>query len=477
MTESTNQEELYPIDFITYTENLVEFLGEEQVKQDYIDMWHDRLNSRTEANANPPSPGPNPNLGNEDPLLLKICQSYDSFDKYFRTGELGISDAVLDTTTLGRAIDELRGCEIITPDGRPIDVSFEDVFRPRIQSEDNFWDTTFELELAAAFSRHGFDVKLIEERQEGGPDICVEINGISVWVECKRKREKTAIEESYQKFNQETLRLLWDAIDIGPDSFVACISTNVDHTKLSSEEIAEGLGYIIQNQKERASFEVNSAEVDFELLDYYSGEYKSDIIDQDPMRISRSESEGVSTEDLFNTLHPSPVADMLQINPFSHLDNLPPKRGSGIGDATMSINNNEVQIRNAHIVIFDLPIDIEYWKGIQQSFNSARNNLSGFSPSIAVVDIPASRWDSMRDNDREYNGESVNGRKRLEISMKGILKQNTSINALVVTSRYSNRTTEGVERGRFGETMIHESPKVPLPSEIQTFLTESLARE
>lgn len=210
MDVDSEPEILDPIDFMTYTEQLVDFLGGEEIEERYLEIWRERHCFPNRGHSGYPSPGPTLGSGDDDPLVLRIYNARESFDRYFQTGELGLEDAVLDTTALGRAISTLRDCDVITPSGEAIKKSFEDIYRKRIRLEENFWDAIFELEIAAALSRTGFNVKLIEEQEMGGPDIFVQTADGPVWFECKRKRKQTAIEASYQQLRLETIQRFWN---------------------------------------------------------------------------------------------------------------------------------------------------------------------------------------------------------------------------------------------------------------------------
>lgn len=258
---------------------------------------------------------------------------------------------------------------------------------------------------------------------------------------------------------------------------MARVSAELSPEELPVNILSRGLAALVQDQQDRTQIEINGSVVNFELLDYSSGEHRFACDDRQPVELFGRKDGRERTKEIASTLGPSPASEILQTSPFGHLNYEPPDDGTGYGNASVKFtNDDEIVVRNAHIVIFDLPVNIKYWKGIVQSFNSARANLSGFSPSVAIVDIPASRWEKMKENERQYEGDRISETRRLEISMKGILKQNSGINGLVVTSRFVNRTAEGVEKGRFGETMIQRFPKEPLPTEVTSFIVDTLGQ-
>lgn len=471
-------EDVDPVDFMTFEREVVEFLGEEEV-EDRLEPY--REEREQPAKSDDPNPAPNPSRRGPDPVPYMIYNARRAFDKYWLTGELAFIRSILDIGTIGRALLELRDATIVDPGGNEIEQKLQDIYKQRLWEEENFWDAFYELEMASLFERGGFCSKPIYEGDQRGPDILIDEFDNPLWVECKRKRDLAPEDEDWNLFQLELMNMVWRNIDIGMDSFALRIQSETELFENQMETLAHEIVDVVNSQDDERRIIMDDNEINLTLIDYYSG---ARTIDFDPegasgLKLFGNNFEFIDMSEFANQAQPSIVGQLTAHELYSHLDHdVDPNSTQGSANASVKLTEEgELKIGNAYVVEYDTPNEVDYSRGIMSAINTSTSNLRDKSLSTAFIHIPMGRWNALENNYTEYNGEKVTQRKRVEISIKGILGKNPNINAIVLNSRLVDRSSGGVTSVRFGDPYFNKYPETSIPDEFERFLREEFTAE
>lgn len=453
-----------------------EFLGEEKVEEEIQRYQREKEETGRQPQEKPlPSMDP-ADVGNTS-LPGMIDRTREAFLDFWTTGELALTDSVLEITSLGRAIHQVSGTPILNPSGKEIDMNLSDVYREKFWNDEGFWDTAFEIEMAATIQIAGLDAKLIEEGTESGPDILIDEN-TPTWVECKRKRELSPQDERWNRLKRQFSKKLWNTLDIGDDGFVLNIESDDELGENDISELAGEAANLINSRGSSIEVSIANMSIRLEIIDYHEGERLIDIHEREPMRISKNNEEvNERFQRMGQNVSPNPLAEIAQTDILSHLE-----KGPETGEVIPSLNvmftdEGKVRVANAHIIEWNVPNQTNYVNGVKQSVDSATSNLSGYSPSLAFIHVPHSRLNEMRKEGTKYRGEPVSQHKRLEISLKGVLGNHDTLNGIVITSRMVDNQDNKVVSVRYGENHLHIDPKDELSQAVVEFLEEDLTAE
>lgn len=470
----TNQ--LDPVDFMTYEQVFVEFLGEEKVENELERFIREREELPTTRGNNPVQ---NPAQPDPNPILNLIKNARKEFDRYWATGKLAKIEDVIEIAVIGEAIQQLGDSELVDSNGDNLHLTIADIYPQKFWDEEDFWDHFFEMEVGALFESVGLDAKLIHEGQEGGPDILIDKFENPIWIECKRKRNLTPKDEEWTRLKTRLLYEVWERLDIGDDGFVLRIQSETELDESQLDGLAAEISILISDQKDSLTTVLGGQEIKLKLLDYCSGANEISLKPQDNGGLHMFEdSDEFDTRTLSKQTKPSPIGKMLAMDPFSHLNYSVNTEAQGQAYAIPELSEDgNALIKNACIVEFDVLNKADYRRGIKSAIDTACDDLIGYSPGIAVIHVPFERWEKLNENKIPYQGEEISQRKRLEINVKGILLDNPHINAIVLTSRTLDRGGNQTVSGRFGYSYVNKYPSVTIQDEFESFLKEEFTTD
>lgn len=454
----------------------VQFLGEEKVESRLAEF---NETGTAAKGGERPDPTPDPSRDDPDPIPYMIQTARNAFDQYWRTGQLAWTDSVVNIATIGQAITLLEDAAIVDPDGNELEHGIEDIYPQRMLDEENFWDVFFELEIAAVLAQVGFDVKLVHEGEQGGPDVLVDDSDDQIWIETKRKRDLSPEDEKWTRFRTLLMNRVWKQLDIGPDSFALRISSEDELADAEIDPLATAIARVINDQEDGDRLHVSGKAIDIKLVDYYPGARIIDPESDEGFDLFKDNLEHIDMQTLAEQAQPGILGQVLGTDAFSHLDyEADPARAAGTGNFYLRRTEDDLlKIVNAHVVEYDVPNEVDYARGVMSTINSSISNLSGYAPTASFIHIPFGRWTLLDDHDTTYKGETVTQRKRIEISIKGILGDNPNINAVVLTSRLVDRTGDGISSVRFGDPYFNRYPDTDTPDAFRTFLEDTFTAE
>ncbi|WP_162562380.1 hypothetical protein [Salinigranum rubrum] len=158
-------------------ERAVDFIGEEWLEQErskeYTDDFRDHKHQ-----ASP------------HPLVVKYHRGrVELFDEKIDAPEL-FTDEHYSTNThqlvvIGEHLRHISGSQVRNPSGKIVSEEVHPCLRPRIQNVDEWQETLFEVETAAAYAREGYQVDFIQEGNTKAPDLLISDKS-KIFVECKR---------------------------------------------------------------------------------------------------------------------------------------------------------------------------------------------------------------------------------------------------------------------------------------------------
>lgn len=401
---------------------------------------------------------------NENPLLYciyeaeKIVSSLDSKDN--EHDGIFLNRYGLDAIFLGRIIRELGDTPIIRPSDKQIDLSLGEVYAHDLLFSDNFWDTFYELDIAANLQGSGIETYLIAEGQQSGPDIKINYEGQDIWIECKRKRKYTEKERTWRAVETELDRHIWNNDDLGCISFAFKIISD-NHLQ---PEFIPSLSNIMVEMVNNYDYDktVEVEDMSFRLRLHELAHKKDD------MQVKNM---------VFTKLN----YDFQKENPNKKIPNPQPDesykldlRGGGYYKLGYRTDDSGKEYQVNHIVDLDIPWDIDFSKKMETTIQTGRDRVSGFSPSVLMIDIPP-RWAEIMKEKETVNpeGESVLQAERMEGICYKEFNDSDSLNAISVNSRIWNilgslNSIQKEERSEVVKridirTYANTSPGTPLP--------------
>jgi len=87
---------------------------------------------------------------------------------------------------LGSCLRTIAKSNIVDLKGNPLEKSPEDLFRKRFRSSENFASAFYETRVASLYIRNGYEISFIDDETRKSPEFVLDIDGNSVYVECKR---------------------------------------------------------------------------------------------------------------------------------------------------------------------------------------------------------------------------------------------------------------------------------------------------
>jgi len=401
---------------------------------------------------------------NENPLMYcifeakKTTSSLETLNE--EETELQFNRYGLDAIFLGRIIRELEDTPIIRPSGERVDRSLGEIYAHDLLFSDDFWDTYYELDIAANIQDSGITTYLVAEGQQSGPDIKIVFEGQEIWIECKRKRRYTEKERNWRAVETELDRQIWSHDDLGCRSFAIEIISD-DHLRA---EFIPGLADTIVQMVSNRTFDkkVNVGEGSFRL------------------RIRDLAHRNTETE-VRNMVFTKVNYDFQRENPNEKIPKPQPDesykfdlRDGGYYKFGYRTANDGEEYEVNHIVDLDVPWKVDFHKKIETTIQTGRERLSGFSPGVLMIDIPQRWTEVMKQKSAETpDGETVSQAERMEGICYKEFNDSESLNAISINSRvwnhmgpmqamWQDQTTDIVRRIDV-RTYANTSPGTPLP--------------
>ena len=143
------------------------------------------------------------------PLYLKSLETLDLIKSkkqdYFDLASLKL-------ISYFQNFEKLRKIGTVNMDGTRISSNSEDKFKDRLKSKDEFFQTSYEIQIAVALARRGFSTWFINESTAKTPDILVVYKKQRFYVECKYQgltRREALYENVFREFYWRSMRLMF----------------------------------------------------------------------------------------------------------------------------------------------------------------------------------------------------------------------------------------------------------------------------
>jgi hypothetical protein len=403
---------------------------------------------------------------NQNPLMYCIFEAEKSVDSVetlkdeAQEAQLRFNRYGLDAIFLGRILQELSETPIIRPSGERVYKTLGEVYAHDLLFSDDFWDTYYELDIAATLSAAGIPTQLVDEGEQSGPDIRIIYEGQEIWIECKRKRKYTKKERGWRAVETELDRQIWNHDDLCCRSFAIEIKCDEPLKAEFIPGVADTVVRMVNNRIFDEEVTLGDASIRFRIHDLSHRDTESEVRDMAFTKVNYE----FQREDP-NEKMPNPQPD--ESYKFDLRDGGYYKLGFRIAE-----DGEEYQVN--HIVDLDVPWDVDFHKKLENTIQTGRDRVSGFSPSVVMIDIPP-RWAEVMKTKPAKNpdGEIVSQAERMEGICYKEFNDSDSLNAISVNTRLWNLM--GALSGLFeGEsrnivqrqdvrTYANTSPGSPLP--------------
>lgn len=398
----------------------------------------------------------------ESPIGSALKATRKAIDYFFRRGDLEFTSPVMNITIFGRVIERTEALPVVSPDGEKLDTGPEKVFAERLLKEENPWETLYELEVADDCKLAGLNPKLVHEGSSSGPDILVETNNEVVDIECKRRRpQKNHEEDGFANLITKEVRdrINPNSNDIPEESFFIELTGEGPLKEEAVDSIIELTVDAIENRKSNINRKIGGVHYHVRLREYFSGEKMTDITKSDMRR-------------LFKFLNPGFVRMFL--SPF---DSYAVSPGMVINAPIKFTSDGRSVTKGVQVINFNFPSIDEghYAKIVGNTIKRGRKDLSGRSPAVLYVFLPADEFEDMtRYIIPGHKDEEILQIKRLEQRIRGQLNDSSSLNAIVLTSKYLYNETNKAQIQRVYKAFENENPKSPLPDRFERFVEGNL---
>ena len=245
MTDKTN---IDPMELLRYEQYLSEVLK----RTTDFDKKHSKYTSSSGSGQGSSTPPERSLLlpdSDTHPLIAHINIVRNRVNEYFRTNRLQVDNPVRNIFLLGRSFKLTSDLPVIDPSGNEVEQDMEGIYGPRLMEEEDFWDTSFELEVAEMSHSNGFDVSLIHEGESPGTDLLVKDNEKEVRIECKRKRDQAEEEKQRDILAQMVCDEIWKKINQDDIGFAIRIMGDQPLTKEVVDPLSEKTAQLISSKK------------------------------------------------------------------------------------------------------------------------------------------------------------------------------------------------------------------------------------
>lgn len=403
---------------------------------------------------------------NQNPLMYCIFEAEKSVDSVEtlkdedQETKLRFNRYGLDAIFLGRILQELSETPIIRPSGDRVDRTLGEVYAHDLLFSDDYWDTYYELDIAATLSSAGIPTQLVDEGEQSGPDIRIIYEGQEIWIECKRKRKYTEKERGWRGVETELDRQIWNHDDLCCRSFAIEIKCDEPLKAEFTPSLADTVVRMVNNRIFDEEETFGDTSIRFRMHDLSHRDTELEVWDMAFTKVNYEFQRENPSEKI-----PNPQPD--ESYKFDLRDGGYYKLGFKTAE-----DGEEYQVN--HIVDLDVPWDVDFHEKLENTIQTGRDRVSGFSPSVLMIDIPP-RWAEVMKTKPAENpdGEIVSQAKRMEGICYKEFNDSDSLNAISVNTRLWNMM--GAVQGLFeGEsrnivqrqdvrTYANTSPESPLP--------------
>lgn len=368
-----------------------------------------------------------------NPLALLIYQSEKNISERRTNSNIVISNETVDIIRLGMYIDELKNNIVI---------GFEEKFNElKLSDNKNFEKIINELNFASGFTKSNHSVKFVKTQSDENqrtPDLLIDDN---IEVECKKKdkltkrdiqnndlwnklqRKSIELMNNFKRFyliyayfekdpNSEIikkiLKELRKAIQLGKD-----VESNIDGTNIIVNKICE-----------------NNETFPIGIQAKNNSELMSKL---DPNIIDKAISQRISKPEIVNYEKIRPDYDYTP-STFRIMQD-----GSVVAKGTMKF-------------LFKAKEAPDRLKSIINSIKNAKGQLSGDKIGIICVNITHVS-EKLIDKDRELLGRMI----------RDVLRNNSKISAVAVTSEFYTRDKNGIRYRHHASVIRNENANRPLP--------------
>jgi hypothetical protein len=331
----------------------------------------------------------------------------------------------LDAIFLGRILRELSDTPIIRPSGERVDETLGEVYAHDLLFSDDFWDTHYELDIASTLSSTGIPTYLVAEGEQSGPDIKIVYESQDIWIECKRKREYTDKERGWRAVETELDRRIWNNDNLGCRSFAIEIQCDEPLRAEFIPDLADTVVRMVNNRIFDENITLADISVRLRIHDLSHRNSETGVRDMTFTKVNYDFQRANPNEKM-----PRPQPDE------SYKFDLKNGGYYKFGFRTAG-DGEEYQVN--HIVDLNVPWEIDFHKKMESTIQTGRDRVSGFSPSVLMIDIPP-RWaDVMRTKPAETpDGEIVSQAERMEGICYKEFNDSDSLNAISVNTRLWN---------------------------------------
>lgn len=102
---------------------------------------------------------------------------------------------------LGSCLRAIKGADVVDINGNILNKSVIDLFISRFRSSAAFYSAFYETLVASAYIRNGHSISFIDDNKRRSPEFFVDVDGVKVYVECKRieRRRRDKATEDWMK--------------------------------------------------------------------------------------------------------------------------------------------------------------------------------------------------------------------------------------------------------------------------------------
>lgn len=346
------------------------------------------------------------------PLAFLIYQADKQLKSCVEKKFFEVSEEILRLSLLGENLFVLKN-----QNTKGLDKKIRDLTSP---DKVLFDKTTYEIEVAAAYTKKGYPIEFVETKSEEGiktPDILIDFKE-GVEVECKKKDRKSGRDIRNTEYWKLIMRKASGMMEHFGLNYAIFIKTQKDPKEQDIKFILNQLQELIKGGKEgRFAFPDRGIGITLRMLSE---------------KDQQIESSGVE----FGTSE--------------ELDYVAP---------TMEVRKQEdgkVFIRNPRIFGFKSAIFPERITSVIESIKEAKQQLSGNRPGLIYVNL------NMIDRkmiDKDF--------ERLDSLIKDLLKINSTISGVIITTEFFVKDALGYIYSHRARVIRNEQAKHPLPSDFE----------
>jgi hypothetical protein len=346
------------------------------------------------------------------PLAFLVYQADKQLKICVERKIIEVSEEILRLSCLGENLFALKNQNI-----KGLDKEIRDLAS---SNKALFDKTTYEIEVAVAYARKGYPVKFVETSSEEKiktPDIFINFkNGVEI--ECKKKDRKSDRDIRNVEYWKLIMRKASGMMENFSLNYAVFVKTQRDPKEKDVEFILKQFQDLMKERRE-GKFEFQDRGIGITLQ----------ILSEKDQQIESSGIQFGTSEELDYVV---PVIEMRKEE------------------------DDKVFIRNPRLFGFKSAVLPERLTSIIESIKGAKQQLSGKRPGLIYVNLNMIDR-KMLDKDFE----------RLNYLIKELLKNNTTISGVVITTEYFVKDVQGYIYSHKARVIRNEQAKYPLPSDFE----------